>query len=335
MVFIKLFYLIISVSFSVESRLIYEPKSFGSESQFNPISLYFNDAFDTIQNPNYFSQKDYLKKHETVWREIKDPFVGIKKGGGLKVLLRDEFVPFAPRAIPNYTLHLIGGGYDFRKLAEWFDVNNYSHPYVWAFAIKYATHFGNEAIESTNTKDIGPHDHIADLYFFDIVGKFMFMNDEVVKFFRDQARLDIWRFQPMFDFKEQQILNAGVNYIVRPNIFKSENWRPFIHAGLQIMGGATYLKNSEGYTFAMGISPTDPLRNKQRLVSGFFWDRAGSLMTSLYINGSENQKFRLNIFPGIINFNSVSPGVFTALQRNNDWQIGVQALIPIGVGARF
>lgn len=334
MLFFKLICIVISISYSKDSHLLYHKSNKGSDSQFNPISYYFNGAFDTIQNPHYFSQTDYFKKHEIVWKRVRDPFAGIKEGGGPNVLLRDEFNPVAKRAVPNYTLHLIGGGYDYRRLSEWFDENDYTRPYVWAFFLQYITAFGNEAMEATNHNDIGAHDHIADLYFFDLIGKILFLDERVVTFFRDDAQLKAWPFQPTFDFKQSHIMNSAINYIARPDLFHSA-WRPFVFAGLQIMGGASYIENARGLSVAAGIAPTDPLRNKARFVSGFFWDEEGSLMTSLFINGSEDQRFRLNIFPGIIKFNSISPGLFAALQRNDDVQIGMQAIIPLGVGLSF
>lgn len=334
MLIFRLICIVISISFSKESHLLYHKAIKGSDSQFNPISYYFNEAFDTIQNPTYFSQVDYFKKHEIVWKRVRDPFQGIKDGGGLKVLLHDEFIPVAPRALPNYSLHLIGGGYDYRRLSEWFDENDYSHPYVWAFFLQYAAAFGNEAMETTNHADIGPHDHIADLYFFDLVGKFLFLDERIVTFFRDDAQLKAWPFQPTFDFKHDHLMNSATNYIVRPDLLHSP-WRPFLYVGLQVLAGASYLENSRGLSVAIGTAPTDPLRGKGRLVSGLFWDEEGSLMSSLFINGSEDQRFRLNIYPGIIKFDSISPGVFTALQRNNDIQLGVQALIPLGAGLSF
>jgi len=39
---------------------------------------------------------------------------------------------------------------------------------------------------------------------------------------------------------------------------------------MQILGGVSYLKEREGYSFALGAAPTDPLRGKMRLVSAIF-----------------------------------------------------------------
>jgi len=169
--------------FASESQLLYKPQKVGSESVFSPISYYLNESFDTIQNSNWFSQENFIANHKLVWRQVRNPFQGIKEGGGFKKLVHDEIVPYSPRAIPNYSLHLIGGGYDYRRLAEWFDLHQYSHPYVWAFFAQYAAAFGNESLEASNVRDVGAHDHIADLYIYDLAGKFLFMNDDVALFF--------------------------------------------------------------------------------------------------------------------------------------------------------
>lgn len=317
-----------------DSHLLYTAHKAGSESLFNPLSYYLNESFDTIQNSTWFTQKKFFANHQLVWKRVRDPFAGVRQGGGFKKLVHDEIVPYSPRALPNYSLHLIGGGYDYRRLAEWFDLHQYSHPYVWAFFAQYAAAFGNESLEASNVRDVGAHDHIADLYIFDLAGKFLFMNDDVALFFRDKADLHAWPFQPMYNVKTNHINNAATNFIIRPDIMHS-NVRPFFHAGMQILGGVSYLQNNEAYSLALGAAPTDPLRGKMRLVSAFFWDREGSLLTSLYVNGGEDQRFRLNIFPGVVKMGSISPGVFTALMRNNSIEAGLSVVIPIGAGISF
>ena len=46
-------------------------------------------------------------------------------------------------------------------------------PYFFSFITCYAGHLSNEALENSN-KSLTPHDPIADLLFFDWVGKLLF-----------------------------------------------------------------------------------------------------------------------------------------------------------------
>ena len=251
--FFKILLMILLVTVSVndiayskikEHLLFSKSVNRGSDSTFNPISVYLNTAFDTIQNPNYFTQENFFKNHNLVFNRVKDPFKGIKEGGGLKRFLIDEF--FSARALPNFGLHLIGSGFDYRKLAEWFNHHNYKSPYLLSFLVIYLAEFGNEAIESSNTEDIGPHDHIADLLIFDIFGKLLFMNDNVVKYFKNNLGMVSWPFQPFYSLDDNFIYNAGSNFILRPIIKNKKTVRPFIFLGMQVLIGLSYF--GDGYT---------------------------------------------------------------------------------------
>jgi len=297
----------------------------GNRSQINPISLYFNAAFDTIQNPTYFTQKDIWKNHDVVWQRVKDPFKGIRDGGGLKKLLSDEF--FGKRAAPNYTLHLIGGGHDFRLLYEYYQENGYSFPFAFSFVTQYLGHFANEAVEASNKTFIGAHDHIADLYFFDLAGIFLFMNDNVTTYFRDKMFLELWTFQPMFD--GEHIQNAALNYVVRP--YRDDHKISFFSFnGMQTLLGAS-LKTKKGfYSFGVGPAYIDPLNNIAKLAVGLFYDVDNNLMSSLFFNTTDNYKVRLNLHPGSMSF-ARDFGLFSAYRDNKDFLIGINYKLPVGI----
>ena len=114
--------------------------------------------------------------------------------------------------MPNYFLHLLGSGYDYRMLAEWFQVNQYKSPYVWAFVVSYVAHLGNEALESSNERDLNAHDHIADLLLFDLISKLIYLNDEYVSLLRDKLGMISWPYQPFINqngFVEMQALTLS------------------------------------------------------------------------------------------------------------------------------
>lgn len=309
--------------------LLYQDRDYGSDSQFNPITFYFNNTFDTIQNPYLFSQKDFLRKHETVYKRIRSPISTINNLEGFDHLFVSEFI--GERSVPNYTVHLIGGGYDFRKLAEWYEVNNYPLAFTLSFLTTYASKFGNEAIESTDTQNIGPEDHIADLYFFDLAGNLLFMNNRVVTFFRDDLSLVSWGGQPLYAPKTDDFTNTMSQYIVRPNL-GSKQWRPFILFGMQALFGISYrLSEKESLSLGSGVAMTDPIHNKGRFATGLFYDKADSLMSSLLINSTENFRYRLNLYPGILKYKNLSPGFLLAEDREDKIFLGMNLILPIGI----
>jgi hypothetical protein len=91
------------------------------ESRFRmlPLTNYVNTAFDTAQVSRAFSQDDYWHNHGRVIDRVAHPIDSIEDDGGWDHLVRQELL--SPHVLPNLTLHLLGNGYDFRALAEWFD----------------------------------------------------------------------------------------------------------------------------------------------------------------------------------------------------------------------
>ena len=315
--------------------LLYKKQEIGSEKLYNPVFYYFNSAFDTIQNPYYFTQKDFLRRHQKVYNYTLHPHRSIKSGGGYWKLFKDEFV--SSRSFPNYFLHTIGGGHDFIKLKEWYQDNNFPSPYIFSFITTYIAAFGNEALESSGSKYVGPHDHIADLLFFDLAGKIIFLNDDVVIFFRDEMGLVMWPYQPMFGLVDEDIHNAGLNYVFRPKVFGKESaLRPFAFVGMQVMGGLTYnFRNEDNISLGMGAAFIDPLNNKSKLAFGAFYDRGGNLLSSLIINGSENFRVRLNIFPGILGYKNFQTGLMMGFDREDQAFLGVNLNLPLGLSRFF
>ena len=316
-----------SWSEATESPLLYRPESRGALGDFNPISQYLNLAFDTAQNPFYFSQDGFFSNHRVLFDRIKSPGAAISESGGVGTFLTEEF--FGLRALPNYTLHLIGGGYDYRLLAEWYAARNYPYPYAIAFFTHYLANIGNEALETTAAQ-VEPTDHIADLFFFDIVGKLLFLNDDFVRFVRDDLGVLVWHFQPMINLGKFRVDNAGSNYVFRPK-WGGEKVRPLVHLGMSILVGASFaLEEEEWLSFAIGLAPTDPLELKGDLMAGIYYDEGGDLLASLTLNGTSNLLVRLNLYPDFIRWGDFRPGFFSSVGRQGQFTLGASLVLPIG-----
>ena len=312
--------------------LIYRPNAIGSDATFNPLSHYLNLAFDTTQNPFWFSQSAYFSNHGVLWNRIRDPFEAIEAQGGFGKFLSEEV--YGIRATPNYTLHLLGGGYDYRWLAEWYEANRVPHAYLLAFLTSYLANIGNEAVETTGSQ-VTTNDHIADLFLFDIVGKLMFLNDAVVRFLHDTMQMRAWHFQPMLNLRYLRIDNAGSNYIFRPRLF-GDTFRPFIHMGLTLLGGVSWRCTADdSFTVAGGVAPTDPLAFEGDPIAGFYWDRADSLLASMTLNGSSNLAVRLNIYPDVVSVADLKTGIFFAYSKANEVSFGLSIHMPAGVSGSF
>lgn len=293
-----------------------------------PITYYFNSAFDVSQNPYYFSQKDFFHKHKTLFKRITSPNHSIRKEGGYSKFFNDEFL--TTRVIPNIGLHMIGGAYDKLHLYQYFKSKNYPSPMAFTIFLSYMGHFGNESIELSNS-NITAHDHIADLYFFDAIAFYFALNPSVMNFLVNDLHMRAWHLQPMYSPKNDNITNAGLNYIFRPMLFKS-NFRPFVFIGMQNLIGISYkLSGMQYLTTAFGMALTDPLEQKGNFVTAFFYDKNNYLSTSLYINGTENYRLRLNIYPEMFNFKNLKLGIMLGQKKSKEEIIGVTLNFPIGL----
>jgi len=307
-----------------------------------PLTNYVNTAFDTAQVSGSFSQDDYWHNHELVLDRIADPFNSIDEDGGWGHFFRQEFASAA--ILPNLTLHLLGNGYDFRALAEWYDEHRVPFPYFWAFLSSYAGYLGNEAIEISNP-EIDASDHIADLYIFNLVGNLLFMSDTVTDIVHNQWQLRNWPGQPVFDMHDKKILNASNNYVLRPRLW-SEHVRPFLYFGLHYFAGASLaLDNDTGVSVGVGLATTDPFADdllaKIQPSGGIFWDDHDRLLTSVIFNGTDESIVRVNLYPDLFPFRTLDLGLIGTLdlgfffgipqQGVPTFGIAIEKLVAIGV----
>ena len=303
-----------------------------------PINFIFNLAFDSAQVPVAFKQAGYFKRYGDIYEIFAHFPRSIARGGGWKKLFIDEWT--TTRAIPNYILHIIGGGYDFRMIAEWYRYNNVPASYFFSFITCYAAHISNEVLESSN-KNLTPHDHIADLLFFDWVGKLLFLSNDVARFFHDTLQLRNWMGQPMFDVRKTRIYNASCNYVLRPLIYK-DLVRFFLFMGYHYLGGFGFKVNDTDFiTFSAGVAVIggfDPNHDsfkdsvkKFRPSGAIFYDRNGNLLASLIVNGTENFKFRFNFYPDLLHVDHVNFGFFFGVDDFNRVSIGITMYTLIGL----
>jgi hypothetical protein len=305
------------------------------ESRFKmfPLTNYVNTAFDTAQVSGAFSQDHYWKNHGRVLDYLVHPIDSIEDDGGWDHFFRQEFL--SAHVLPNLTLHLLGNGYDFRALAEWFDEHDVPFPYVLAWVTSYAGYLGNEAIEVSNP-EIDATDHIADLYLFNLLGNLLFMSDTVADFVQNDLQFRNWPGQPVFDVRRHRILNASNNYLLRPRIF-GEKVRPFLYFGLHYFAGLSVpLQSEESLSLGAGLATVDPFAKstlaKVRASGGIFWDDRDRLLASMIFNGTDDSIARLNFYPDIFPFPTLDLGVFFGVAGDGvpTFGVAVEKVLALG-----
>ncbi len=307
---------------------------------FLPVTMYINIAFDSAQVPAAFPQNDYFINHRRLFDKISNPIRAINKDGGWAKFFSDEML--SERVLPNITLHLMGGGYEFRTLAEWYEYHGFPVPYLLSFITFYAAEYGNEAIEYNN-KVLTSHDFIADLLIFDLLGPLLFLDDDIAAFFHDTLQMRNWSSQPIFSLSQLKFINVGTSFVLRPYAF-GETVRPFIYIGMNYLLGASFrISDTDCLSYGVGISvtkPFDPARDTQRdylrkirTAGGIFWDRKDAPLVTLLVNATEQYQYRLNVYPELFDFEHLNVGFFLAIDdtRHFVWGIALYKVIPIGM----
>lgn len=306
------------------------------ESRFRmlPLTNYVNTAFDTAQVSRAFSQDDYWQNHGRLIDRIANPIDSIENDGGWDHLARQELL--SGGVLPNLTLHLLGNSYDFRALAEWFDEYHVPSPYLWAFVTSYAGYLGNEAIE-ISSPEVDATDHIADLYFFNLLGNLLFISDTVTDVVHNNMQFRNWPGQPVFDVRQQKILNASNNYLMRPRVF-GEKLRPFLYFGLHYFAGVSVLlPSTKSLSLGVGLATVDPFAEsifaKVRPSGGVYWDDHDRLLASMIFNGTDNSIVRLNLYPDVFHFRTLGLGFFLGVADDGGptFGIAIEKLLAFGL----
>lgn len=338
---------------SQERYFFYTGKPYGSESLINPGSLLINAGLDILQaapHSRKFSTIKFGAGARNVFNNLSDPFTQINKFGWSRFIGQEVF-PTSLKIekaqwFPNYTLHFIGGGMDYRMMEEWYRFHDIPAPSVFAGLTVAAYHLVNEAVE--NDQFIGPNvDAIADLYLFDLGGAILFTSDDVTEFFSTTLNMTAWPGQPGWNPEFNTLENHGQYYVMKYRLPFAPTTRLFYHFGDNGLIGLSFLRqNNESITVAVGATQHQlrvvDVTNGARSVTvdlgwmaGLFYDRDNSLLASVMASDRINEKLRLNLYPGVIDLWGFSPGLFAAIGSANQFIAGFSLhYSPIGLAYR-
>lgn len=338
---------------SQERYYFYSGKPYGSEALINPGSLIVNAGLDILQSGTHSRQLSVIAFHvglHNVADNLADPFTQIRKFGTRRFIGQEVF-PTSLRLeeaqwFPNYTLHLIGGGYDTRLMYEWYRYHNIPAPALFAGVTVAAYHVINEAVE--NDRFVGPNvDPIADIYLFDLGGMLLFTSDDVAKFFSSTLHMTSWAGQPAWNPRYGTLENHGQNYVIRYPLRFLHNTSLFYHFGDNGLFGLSFLRpDDESISVAVGATQrqlrTVDVRNGARTVTvelgwmaGIYYDRSNSLLASAMVSNRINERLRLNLYPGVFDLWGFSPGFFAALGAKDQFVAGFSLQYsPLGLAYR-
>jgi len=310
----------------------------------------FNNVYGILAantRNNDITAIEYSTGFGNTWDNVTNPFEHIANYGWGN-FFRDELIPTSfelknAQWWPNYTNHLIGGGMIYRKTVEWYEFKGVPNPKLLAYMNLMTMHFLNEVVENNSFEGTNI-DPITDLILFDQLGILLFNNDKVASFFSSKLMLRDWSLQPSLNFFNGKLDNAAQNYIIRLPLPGRNRTSLFYYWGNNgIIGFSRKLENKDNISLGFGLTLKDIVElnssNGVRKVTtdlvwtaGSFYDRNGSLLASLVLSGTKRYRALLNIYPGILHIGTFRPGVFGALNKNNQVIVGVSfSLLPVAI----
>lgn len=326
-----------------QGPIFYRDLDYGSESQFNPLASVVTWTFDTLQIPASFDDYNLHARWIQVRENLGHPRRAIDSRGGMGEFINRQVLPYKmsePDWIPNYTLHLLGGGMVYRKKAEWFEAHGWPMPYLSSAVLTVVEELAQETVEKASTK---PDDEVADIYLFMPLAMVLFSNDAVARFAGETLHLGEWPFQPMYDPQAERpsgargkFTNVGQNFFLKPEVFGLKKHRPFAFLGMTNLLGVTHKVGlTDSFSWGLGaamVQSQEPMRT--RFSGGLFWDRNDSLLASVIFNGTDNLAVRLNVYPGILGPRAWwSPGLYVGVGDRGDVSAGLTLrVLPAGLG---
>jgi hypothetical protein len=330
-------------------RYFYFGYDYGSQALYSPWWVFINRSWDVLQDHvadrNIF-RLEYKDNAENVLRNLGDPLPAIEERGW-KTFLRQEIFPLdfsahGARWMPNYGLHLIGGGMTYAALREWYQAHDVPWPWLWSAATVMASALVNETIEN---KGVHGHntDAIADIYVFDLAGILLFSFDFANRVFSRYLIMSDWSLQPSLTLTRGELHNHGNYFAVKWPLPFYERLRLFTYFGEATTGGLSFKLDAEySLSFAVGGAATrienEATQRVQNVVTFeptalVFIDRNESLLASLQVTNVEDYFIHLNVYPHAFSARGPSVGFWTVLDKHGHAGLGVCfALLGFGPG---
>jgi hypothetical protein len=317
---------------------------------FDPVTLVLNGGFDLVQNyhvSSRFSDISWDIGATNVWRNITSPLPVINQYGW-KNFMSHEVLPTSlnyrnAQFVPNYLLHTVGGGMDFRKIWEWYDYHGFPAPQFFAGITTLSYEFINEVVENGNRYG-ATTDPIADMLIFNPLGIVLFSIEPVAAFFSSSLSLTDWSGQFAVTPSPLTMFNCGQVFAAKYPIFPARGTSAFFLIGETALFGVSQKIDSanalsigvgatELNSFTVGVTNGIETKSiKAGFVCGFYFDRHNSLLASLLAGNGLVERVRVNVYPGLWEFGGFSPGLFAFLDRNWNPTFGITVrCLPIGL----
>jgi hypothetical protein len=332
---------------SRRGRRFYAGRAYGSESQFNPLSLVVNGGFDqlrTVGAEKRLTRRPYAAPASNVWYSITRPDRVVRQYG-VRRWLRNEVFPLTGKGsgggqwVPNYQLHLLGGGMTSARMTEWYEQHGAPHPALLSTGTVFAWHFLTETVENGGRKRLDA-DAMTDLLIFDVGSVLAFRSERVQRFFGETLEMTNWSGQPSIAAPNGTIENVHQTTLLRAPLPRTRDWRAMTTFGGAFLLGVSRRRGERDWlSVAGGWDPADnpvidPVTGRKTVTllpnAALFWDRESSLMAALSIRWRRPEVATLNLYPGVVRLPGWSPGLWVQLLDRGGARVGLVS--PVGLG---
>lgn len=329
-------------------RHFYFGVDYGSQALMNPLWVFVNRGYDVIQD--HIASRDvfnlpYASNAANVGRNVVNPFPAISDDGWSK-FLREEILPLSygnttARWLPNYSLHLIGGGMTYAELDEWYADHAIPLPKLWAGLTVMAAAFLNETLENHNVVGYNT-DALADLYVFDLGGMLLFSFDWPRRFFSETVVISDWSLQPALTLPSGELHNVGNYFAAKWPLPFFPRLRLFSWFGEATTFGLSFAIDDEhslsacagGAAIHLVNSSTRTLQNVVSFAptAAVFLDRRESLLASLQVTDTDDYFIHLNLYPHAFTQRGPSAGFWMVVDKRGHVAAGISISRLFGMG---
>ncbi|MDP1725603.1 MAG: hypothetical protein Q8M15_02375 [Bacteroidota bacterium] len=343
-----------SINFEIDKPYFYQGYSYGSQINFNPLTVVLNRGFEMLRITSgqlYYNPAIAGYKFNNIIENLSHPFRYVKVYGTAD-FFKEQVIPFGnpdkPYWYPNYTLHLLAGGITYTGLKEWFEFNKIPYPKMLSAVTLLGSALINESVEE-KLKNPGFRlnvDAVADVLIFDLGGILLFQSKKVNRFFSKTLNMRDWSKQPMFVFPGINLANCGQFISLKWKLPGLKNIYFFSMIGLGGMGGLSYkFSDQTGLSIGFGQGPKRkdnelfglPIDVSLVPMGGIYYDKNNSLLASLEFSNSKNDVYHnyfaeLNIYPGFIPVKKIDPSLWLAFARDGNVLFGICTKYTLGLG---
>lgn len=330
-------------------RYFFHGYDYGSQAIFNPLTNVLNRGFDVLQIRGD-QRNPFTAVHGDDVRNVLDNLAhayGRVSDEGRWRFTREELFPLSwtqdtMRWVPNYTLHLIGGGMTYAALGEWYDDHGVPWPRLWSAMTVMSSALINESLENKGSHGRNT-DCIADIYFFDLGGILLFSFAPIDRFFSETVVVSDWSGQPGLTWPGTGLNNQGNYFALKWSLPYIPALRLFGYLGLGSLFGLSYrFPSGVSWSAGAGLRSTRLINRSQvnlddtvdlAASAGLFVDRNESLLASLVVSNVSDYFVDFNMYPNAILRFEPGIGLWSAVSKNGHFLIGISVARAFGLGA--